>query len=258
MEEVKAMIHDKHLPMHLWAEETRTVVYVEKISPHRALGKKTSEEMFKGEKPKVNHLWIFGCPMYVHVPKDKRSKLDPSGKKGVFFGYSETSKAYRVYIPGYRQIDINRDITFDEDATFNRSMQHLTNEIHDEELVAPRVVDSYVGNDVVADEHGPEDHDMEKPQRPVDSNKNKRRPAWVRQIIQDVEKYGAPDGYLRESKKPRPYSIYVALLCDSLDVEPTYYEEDAKNKVWNDAMIEEYHSIIKNDVWDVVLRPKEK
>jgi hypothetical protein len=57
--------------------------------------------MFTGEKSEVNHLRIFGCLVYVHVPKDKRSKLDPSGKKGIFVGYSETSKAYIVYIPGH-------------------------------------------------------------------------------------------------------------------------------------------------------------
>ena len=50
----------------------------------------------------------------------------------------------------------------------------------------------------------------------------------------------------------------MELLCDIIDVEPIYYEEVAKNKVWKDAMIEEYQSIINNDVWDVVMAPKEK
>ena len=89
-------------------------------------------------------------------------------------------------------------------------------------------------------------------------NTKKIRPTWAREIIQDAEKYGAPDGSFRESKKPRPYSSYVALLCDIIDAEPTCYEEAAEKKVWKDAMIEEYQSIIKNAVWDVVPRPKEK
>ena len=41
--------------------------------------------------------------------------------KGIFVGYSETSKAYRIYILGYKQIETSRGVTFDEDATFNRS-----------------------------------------------------------------------------------------------------------------------------------------
>jgi hypothetical protein len=228
------------------------------LSPHRVLGNKTPGEMFSGERLDAIHLRIFACPVYVHVPKDKRSKLDPSGKKGILVGYSETSKEYRVYIPGYKQIEINKDVTFNEDATFSRSRQHHTDEIHDEEPEAPRVVDTDAGNDVVPKEHGPEDHDMEEPQRLVEMSTKKRRQAWAREIIQDVEKYGALVGSFRENKTPRPYSSYVALLCDIIDVEPTCYEEAAEKKVWMDAMIEEYQSIIKNDVWDVVPRPKEK
>jgi hypothetical protein len=32
------------------------------------------------------------------------------------------------------------------------------------------------------------------------------------------------------------------------------FEEASKHKVWKDAMIEEYESILKNDVWEVVPR----
>jgi hypothetical protein len=48
----------------------------------------------------------------------------------------------------------------------------------------------------------------------------------------------------------------MALLSDIIDAKPTCYEEVAEKKAWKDAMIEEYQSIIKNDVWDVVPRPK--
>ena len=56
--------------------------------------------------------------MYIHIPKDKRTKLDPSGRKGIFVGYSDTSKAYRIYFLGFKKIDINRDVTFDEDSSY--------------------------------------------------------------------------------------------------------------------------------------------
>ena len=82
MEAVKTVIYDQDLPMHLWAEAARTVVYVHNRISHSALGFKTPEEMFTGKKPEVSHLKIFGCPVYIHIPKEKRTKLDPSGKKG--------------------------------------------------------------------------------------------------------------------------------------------------------------------------------
>ena len=81
MEAAREMLHDKDLPMHLWAEATRTTVYVQNHAAYRVLKKKTPEEVFSGKKPKVNHLRIFGCPIYMHILKEKRTKLEPSGKK---------------------------------------------------------------------------------------------------------------------------------------------------------------------------------
>jgi hypothetical protein len=59
-------------------------------------------------------------------------------------------------------------------------------------------------------------------------------------------------------KRPNPFSSYMALMCDLLDEEPTCFEEAIQKKEWADAMIEEYQSIIKNDVWEIVPRPKSK
>jgi hypothetical protein len=70
------------------------------MCPHATLKDKTPEEVFSGIKPKVGHLRIFGCPIYIHVPKEKRTNMEPSRKKGVFVGYNENSKAYRIYVPG--------------------------------------------------------------------------------------------------------------------------------------------------------------
>ena len=94
MEAVNTTIHDQYLPMYLWAEAAKTAVYVQNRLSHSALGFKTPEEMFSGKKPKVSHLKIFGYHVFVHIPKEKRTKLDPSGKKGIFVGYCEVFKAF--------------------------------------------------------------------------------------------------------------------------------------------------------------------
>jgi hypothetical protein len=86
----------------------------------------TLEEVFSGIKPEVGHLRLFGCSLYIHVPKEKRKKMELSGKKGVFVGYSENSKAYMIYVLVQRQIEVSRDVTFHEEATFKKSreLQH--------------------------------------------------------------------------------------------------------------------------------------
>jgi hypothetical protein len=138
MEVVKTMIHDQDLPMCLWEEAAMTVVYVQNQLSHSALGLKTPEEMFTGKKPEVIHLKIFGCPVFIHIPKEKRNKMEPSGKKGIFVGYYEVSKAFRIYIPGHHHIEISRDVTFDEDAVLKKSRRCQPEEVYEEEPVIPR------------------------------------------------------------------------------------------------------------------------
>jgi hypothetical protein len=114
-------------------------VYVQNILSHSALGFKTLEEILFGKKPRVSHIKIFGCPVFVHIPKEKRTKMDPSGNKGIFVGYYEVFKAFRIYILGYHHIKINRYVTFDEDATLKKSRRCQLEEVYEEEPVAPRV-----------------------------------------------------------------------------------------------------------------------
>ena len=114
MEAVRDMLHDQDIPMHLWAEAARTTVYVQNHTPHRVLENKTLEEDFSSKKPEFSHLRIFGYPVYIHILKEKRTKLDPSEKKGIFVGHSEISKAYRIYFLGFKNIDISKDVIIDE------------------------------------------------------------------------------------------------------------------------------------------------
>jgi hypothetical protein len=48
------------------------------------------------------------------------------------------------------------------------------------------------------------------------------------------------------------------LMYDILEKDPTCFEESIQKKEWADAMIEEYQSIIKNDVWEIVPTPNSK
>ena len=73
--------------------------------------------------------------------------------------------------------------------------------------------------------------------------------------MQEGEKHKAPPGTFRESLRPQKYS---GLMSQRICSEPSSYEEAASLQVWVDAMIEEYSSIMKNDVWEVVPRPTGK
>jgi hypothetical protein len=124
VEVVKEMIHDQNIPMFLWIKASNTIVYIHNISPHQILEDKTLEEAFIEVKLEVNHLRIFGCIVYIHVPKEKRTELEPSRKEGTFVGYRETSKYYRIYILGQRHIKVIHDVTFNEEINFKTSKNY--------------------------------------------------------------------------------------------------------------------------------------
>jgi hypothetical protein len=97
--------------------------------------------------------------------------------------------------------------------------------------VAPRVVEPVREVITSPDEDILEDHDIIESQEPPQMMIfHKRKPTWARELIQYGERYGASKGTMRQVKKPKPFSSYMALLCDLLEKEPTCFEEDIQNK----------------------------
>jgi hypothetical protein len=106
--------------------------------------------------------------VFIHIPKENRNKVDPSGNKGIFVGYCEVSKAFRIYIPSQHHIEISRDVTFDEYAVLKKSKLFYLEEVYEEEPVIPSTTMSEVPRaiepmrEVITspDEELLEDHDI--------------------------------------------------------------------------------------------------
>ncbi len=71
------MLNEKNLPNYFWAEAVATTVYIMNRTPTVIVHGMTPKEKFTSKKPNVSHLRVFSCIAYVHVPDEKRSKLDP-------------------------------------------------------------------------------------------------------------------------------------------------------------------------------------
>jgi hypothetical protein len=133
-------------------------------------------------------------------------------------------------------MEISRDVTFDENVVLNKSRICQLEEVYEEEPVAPTIVESVREvsraaepvREVVTspDEKILEDCDIVEFQEPPQMTiSHKRNPSWERELIQDGEKYGVPEGTTRQVKRPNPFSSYTALMCDLLENEPTFFEE---------------------------------
>ena len=141
--------------------------------------------------------------------------MEPSGKKGVFLGYSENSKDYMIYVPGQRKIEVRRDVTFHEEARFKKSRELQ----QDSEAVQPTSPSSK--NEESYDEREePCEGPSNEPLEPL----AKRKPGWLKEIVQEVERIASPKGSFREMKRPHRFGGYVALMRRISDVEPYSFE----------------------------------
>ncbi|KAG6590540.1 Copia protein [Phytophthora cinnamomi] len=111
----RSMLHYAGLDKTFWAEAAMTAIYIKNRLPSPKSPDKTPFEIVYKSKPNVKHMRIFGCKAYVLTPKEKRLKWDPKAREGIFMGYEERSKAYRVYDIEAGQVVISRDVTFDDE-----------------------------------------------------------------------------------------------------------------------------------------------
>jgi len=85
-----------------------------------------------------------------------------------------------------------------------------------------------------------------------------KRPNWLKAILEDAEGHGSTNGTFRERERPKRYSGYAAYMKKLIEIEPTKFEEFSHQEEWKKAMQEEYQSIMKNGVWEIIPRPSDK
>jgi hypothetical protein len=109
----RALLKQRGMPAVFWGEAVVTAIYILNRSPIKALNGRTPYDAWHGRKPTVSHLWVFGCLAFGkelgHI-----GKLDDRSTPGVFIGYTEGSKAYRILDPGTQRVRTTRDVVFDE------------------------------------------------------------------------------------------------------------------------------------------------
>jgi transposase InsO family protein len=112
-EKGRALLSDSGLGADLWAEALVTANYTRNRLPFSVHGR-TPWEMFHGEKPSISHMRVFGAPAFMHIPKNRRQKLEPVTERAVFLGYAADSKAYRVQRVRDGRVMISRDVIVNE------------------------------------------------------------------------------------------------------------------------------------------------
>jgi len=77
------MLNETELPKYFWANTVSTACYVLNQVLIRPILKKTLYELFKGRKPNVSHLKVFGCKCFIlNNGKDNLGKFDSKYDEG--------------------------------------------------------------------------------------------------------------------------------------------------------------------------------
>ena len=91
--------------------------------------KHTPYELFNGRKPNISYYKVFGSKCFVLNTKDQLEKFDPKSDESIFIGYSEWSKAYRIYNKRTKTIEETLHVSFDENfkISTNDDKECITN-----------------------------------------------------------------------------------------------------------------------------------
>ena len=242
VERIRTMLSHAKLPKSFWGEALMTAVDVINLSPSAPLNGDVPNKFWTGKDVSYNHLKVFGCRAFVHIPKDERSKIDSKSKECIFLGYGNEEYGYRLWDPVKKKIVRSRDVVFFEDQNIEDTQKPKQ----------PREYPMSTDKDSPpAKQDGREAGDAANDQMidgPVDDAANDEEEApTLRRSTRE-----------RRTSKRYPPDEFVTLTEGG---EPETYEEaltDDHKGEWLEAMQEEMQSLHENQTYELVELPKGK
>lgn len=263
LEMARCMLLGAGLEQSLWGEAVSTSAYLRNRSPTKALDSVTPYEAWHGHKPTVAHLRAFGS-FAVALDKRQRDKFKPKGKEYVMVGYSDTSKAYRLYDKEAKRLIVSRDVYFIEQTQHKQQHEAILDvlnpinvHVSDNEQMAQVPViqvdeaNDNANEDEVVDDGGmqPEksDDDFESPEdEPTSLKRGPGRPKLIRTGV---------------CGRPKKQYNYLSLLTYGNIKVPDTVGEALSSELsgdWYNAMKAEYESLLKNKTWELVKLPRDQ
>ncbi|KAJ9546217.1 hypothetical protein OSB04_025924 [Centaurea solstitialis] len=226
---VRMMMCHSSLPVSFWGHALETAAHILNRAPTKSV-EKTPYELWKGKKPNISFLKIWGCEVYVKRPTSE--KLKPKSDKCFFVGYPKTTVGYYFYNPEENKVFVARNGKFLEEKflSLQNTRKDVDLQVVDEESTTPVVEPEIQHNNVE-----PQSEPIEEVQ-----TQDLRRSSRIRQ---------EPDRYLG-----------FLVSQDSGDLnEPTSYGEavsGSESEQWQEAMKAEMQSMYDNQVWELTDLPQ--
>lgn len=264
VERARCMLFEAELEKKFWAEAANTAVYLKNRSAASGI-EKTPYEMWFSQKPDLKHIRVFGSPVMVHIPKEKRTKWDRKSKKHILVGFCDNVKGYRIYDPIRNQVFTSRDVVIQEKpmrpdtVTVPIESTDSVGELAEESVVNLEPLNKSSSSesdyldvevDTVRTEACEENHNAVQANTTPESTdiaSDLHGGSDIPAPVEEVQK--------RARKKPDRYGY--ANMCATADDGLTYAEaiSGPERQQWLQAMAEELQSFDDNQVWEVVDTP---
>lgn len=118
VEMARCMLLQANAPFTLWAEAINASAHIRNRCLTRILNDVTYEE-WTGEKPYVGYMRKFGSKVIALKKTHRDNKFSPKGEEYILVGYSQESKAYRLWIRGTKTVVKRKDVQFIENQTIH-------------------------------------------------------------------------------------------------------------------------------------------
>ncbi|KAK2456670.1 cysteine-rich RECEPTOR kinase [Trifolium repens] len=266
-EMARTIMNETKLAKHFWAEAVNIACYIQNRIYIRPILNKTTYELFKGRKPNISYFHQFGCTCYILNNKAYKRKFDAKACKGIFIGYSERSKAYRVYNSETNIVEESIHVRFDDKEPDSKMSEQVDSyagvpyQYHNSE---PEKTSEANGTseaelEEVSEEASPieasEDHDDISEDDIQDTSEVPKRTFKYKSSHPEDLILGNKES-LRKTRSAFHQSDSLLGLISM--IEPKNVDEALTDDGWIVAMQDELNQFQRNDVWDLVPRPAHK
>ena len=243
---INSMLMHAKLQTNLWREALLTACHVHNRIPSKKI-KTYPYELWKGRKPNLSYLRVWGCLAYYRVPDPKRTKLGPRALKSIFVGYAENSKAYRLLDLNSNIIVESRDVEFLETNFLGNSHHtpHLNIDIDSATTQNITLIPSSSSN---------------KNKRKIDDTpREPRRSQRIRKEKNFGSDLNSSHALVLLVEGSRDEVLNKIPIVFHLEEDPKTYSEALASRdsaFWKEAINDEMDSLISNGTWVLVDLPE--
>ena len=202
----RCLIKDGNFPPSLWGELIFTAAYLSNRSPHSALGGATPYFSVHNKEADLSGLRAIGARAFVHR-KIYTRKLDDRAFEGKLCGFSQDSRAYRIYNPAKGTVVESRNVTFLETPAYSLPLGVTSEDYHYERYVL-RFMSALDGPLMAEDTFDGEDFCSATEQD-----------ARMQRLRQEVRRFSRMNATYRElPASPQPFSASPGVASDNSGV----------------------------------------